>query len=126
MKLLKQPTDYSCGQTCVAMIANVSPKEVIDIVNEEYKKGKNWAWRGTCARQLVKALKRLGIPSRRKLIKKKEGISLPSLCIVRLTITKERWAHWAVHKNGHILDPYYGKDPNWPKKAHITSYLEIL
>ena len=125
MKLLKQPTDYTCGQTSVAMVANVP----VDYVRKIMKKGwnkKHWFGEKTSTKDLVRALRVLGVSSRRKLRRKKEGESLPNFCIIHLVETGVRWGHWAVHRGGRVYDPYFGLDPEWPKGIHVSSYLEIL
>ena len=37
---IQQPTEYLCGQACVAMIANVSVDDVIRVMNNDQATGK--------------------------------------------------------------------------------------
>ena len=36
---IEQPTEYLCGQACVAMLANVSVDEVIQVMNNDRSTG---------------------------------------------------------------------------------------
>ena len=40
IQYIKQPTEYLCGQACVAMLANVSVDEVIKVINNDKGTGK--------------------------------------------------------------------------------------
>ena len=40
IQCIKQPTEFLCGQACVAMIANVSVNEVIQVMNNDNATGK--------------------------------------------------------------------------------------
>ncbi len=40
IKYIKQPTEYLCGQACVAMIANVSVDDVIQVMHNDKGTGK--------------------------------------------------------------------------------------
>lgn len=40
IKYIKQPTEYLCGQACVAMIANASVDEVIQVMQNDKGTGK--------------------------------------------------------------------------------------
>jgi len=125
MRLIRQPTDYTCGQSCIAMISGTPIGEVRKITKSGWNK-RHWFGEKTSTSDLVRALRVLGIRSRRKLRRKIEGTSLPKTCIAKLCITGVRWGHWVVVHENRILDPYYGINPCWPKGTHITSYLEIL
>jgi hypothetical protein len=122
MKLQKQPTDYTCGQTCVAMVADLPVEIVIAVV----KKGPA-LWKGaTRTKHLVRALKVLEIRCRRKLRRIKPEMSLPETCICVMRITGKRWGHWVVVHKQQIFDPCGGMNPQYRYGEHITSYLEIL
>ena len=49
---IEQPTEYLCGQACVAMLANVSVDEVIQVINNDKSAGK---------KDIEKALEHYGI-----------------------------------------------------------------
>lgn len=40
IKYIKQPTEYLCGQACVAMIANVPVDDVIQVMHNDKGTGK--------------------------------------------------------------------------------------
>ncbi len=40
IKYIKQPTEYLCGQACVAMIANVPADDVIQVMHNDKGTGK--------------------------------------------------------------------------------------
>ena len=40
IQYIQQPTEYLCGQACVAMIANVSVDDVILVMNNDKATGK--------------------------------------------------------------------------------------
>lgn len=48
----KQPTEYLCGQACVAMLANVSIDKVIEVIHND---------KGTGKKELAIALEHFGI-----------------------------------------------------------------
>ena len=43
---IKQPTDYLCGQSCVAMLAGVTVEEVVSVM-------KNHIWRFLLTKKLI-------------------------------------------------------------------------
>ena len=54
---IKQPTEYLCGQTCVAMIANASVDDVIRVMGTDKGTGKRtlkklWLIMGLCRQKL--------------------------------------------------------------------------
>ena len=53
----EQPTEYLCGQACVAMLANVSVDEVIQVINNDKSAGK---------KDIEKALEHYGIAQAKK------------------------------------------------------------
>lgn len=52
MQYIKQPTEYLCGQACVAMLAGVSVDEVIDVIQND---------KGTGKKELALALRHFGV-----------------------------------------------------------------
>lgn len=40
IKYIKQPTEYLCGQVCVAMIANVPVDDVIQVMHNDKEIGR--------------------------------------------------------------------------------------
>ncbi len=119
-----QPSGSSlCGQTCVAMIAEVSLEESIEAFG-----GKNG---GTRTKDVVTALQKLGIQCDEKLTRFK-GI-LPDVSIVKLHFDDVTGTHWTLWCNGRFYDPSrYGNSSlntsktEYPEGVRITSYLPIF
>jgi len=65
---IKQPTEYLCGQACVAMIANVSVDEVIRIMKHDHATGK---------KDIEKALEHYGIKQAKTMTKADNNTPLP-------------------------------------------------
>lgn len=40
IKYIKQPTDYLCGQTCIAMLAGVTVEGVVSVMKNDKGTGK--------------------------------------------------------------------------------------
>lgn len=124
MRHLIQPEGSGlCGQTCIAMAADVSLDRACDVVGHR-KLG------GTTTREVVHALRELGVPcaSSLKRISRLRPV-LPKRCIVAIHRPKEpgrhrgRW-HWMLHWDGRMFDP----GDAWPEAYRdwrITSVLEI-
>ena len=130
MKLLIQPTDYTCGQTCVAMVSGQPVDKVRKIFKEGFGK-KHWFGEKTSTKDMVRALRILKIRSRRKIERMTKHTILPRLCIARIRfLGSKSISHWVVCDNTgdrlQVLDPWYGNDKNWPPGTHITSFIEIL
>lgn len=101
-----------CGQTCVAMVANVSIEEAIEAV------GKHGL---TNTRHLINGLRRLGIDCDKKLLPVRRA-TFPPLCIAKVRF-KDSWKfHWIVLHHGVRYDP---QGFHLPSDARITSYLKI-
>jgi len=121
MKILKQPTNYTCGQTCVAMLAGITVEKAIEVVD---KKG------DTSGNDLIKALNKLNIKCSDRLERSKG--KLPKLAIIKYTWKNriKEGSHWILCNNGKFYNPYYGvldspftnDSYNWQK---IVSYIEI-
>ena len=60
IKYIKQPTEYLCGQACVAMIANVSVDDVIQVMHND---------KGTGKKDIAKALEHYGITQAKTMTK---------------------------------------------------------
>ena len=61
---IEQPTEYLCGQACVAMLANVSIDEVIQVMNNDKSTGK---------KDIEKALNHYGIAQAKTMKKADNG-----------------------------------------------------
>lgn len=111
---IKEPTGYLCGQSCVAMLANVSVYEVINIVGTD---------KGTSKQDLKKALDYYGIRYAPKSMKYAPETSLPELCIIRMILPG--YSHWGVYFKGFYYDPEFGVLNECPPKAKIFQVWEI-
>ena len=121
MRLQHQPNKLTCGQTAVAIASGVPVRKAIAIFGHDHD---------TRTYEVKIALKKLGLKcdTRRRRVSKLR--SLPPFCLIFLRSNLVRWGHWAVHYEGKILDPWYGridaKKMNYPyKDIYISSYLEI-
>lgn len=78
---IKQPTEYLCGQACVAMLAGVTVEEVVSVMKND---------KGTGKKDIEKALNYYGI-SQAKTMKKADNSSvLPKVCILKVLLPKYR------------------------------------
>ena len=119
MKLMKQPTVTSCGQTCVAMICRIEWEEACAAVG---KRGK------TSAKDLIKALRKYGfsVPDRLTRLNGRPIPRAPGTFILRLRYAKpSKASHWVVCHYENILDPAYGFNPTRRDGDRYTSYLPI-
>ena len=119
MKHISQPPGSSCcGQACVAMIAGISLKDSISV----FGKGGE-----TETREIVAALRKLGISCGDKLIRMKKGINPPLCCIMVLHydgVPIRHW-HWVVYYYGLYYDPGEGIGIGYKSGVRITSFLPV-
>ena len=100
---LVQPTDDTCGQTCVAMLAGTDINSTIAATK---------AFNGCFTADLQRGLQIHGIrcgterqwPWRRK----PSGWRVPDAAIITVSPKHERWHHAVVLHNGIIYDPSLG------------------
>lgn len=109
MKIKLQPKGSNlCGQTCVAMIADISLDDAISSVG---KRGL------TNTKDIANALRKLGFECADKVTRYKNGLGSEfCLCVVESK-------HWVVYKDGLFYDPAYGILLWIPI---VTSYLNII
>jgi hypothetical protein len=126
---MQQPEGSSlCGQTCVAMIAGVTLEESIAAFG-----GKRGATR---TKDLVNALRKLGINCGDPPLVKIKYQCYPDTCIVKLHIDHpdlKKSTHWVVWHNGKYYDPsylgqytLYCNKGMYPEGIRATSYLSIF
>lgn len=102
MKLLRQPTPSTCGQTCVAMLAGIELHTAIDVVGHA---------RGTRRREIRRVLERLGCRVGDLHTLAPDELPDPNargLLEVRLPFGSDlRWrGHWAALDGcGFVFDP---------------------
>ena len=114
IKYLKQPTEYLCGQTCVAMLADVPVDEVIIVMQND---------KGTGKKDIEKVLNYYGIKQSKTMIKADNSSVLPKTCILKVLLPK--YGHWILFHDGMYYDPEFGLMGELYHKARIQSYLEI-
>lgn len=83
IKFMKQPTEYLCGQTCVAMLAGVTVEEVVSVMNND---------KGTGKKDIEKALNYYGIRQARTMTKADNKSVLPKVCILKVLLPG--YGHW--------------------------------
>ena len=112
---IQQPTEYLCGQACVAMIANVSVEDVIRVMNNDKSTGK---------KDIERALAHYGIRQAKKMTKADNHTPLPSVCIIKALLPK--YSHWILYNHGKYYDPEFGLTDELYYKAKVQSYLELF
>ena len=111
---IKEPTDLQCGQAVIAMLADKTVDEIIDIVKTN---------RETTLKQMFSALEVLNIKYNRERIEVKNASELPEICILSLE-TPRCW-HWSLYFKGTFYDPEHGVLSNYPT-SNRRYYWEIL
>lgn len=117
MKLVKQPTGSNqCGQACVATVCGLSLEESLMIF---CRKG------ATRTKQLIQALRQMGIACGDKLIR---GFPKGCSAILKFTHPSGR-SHWVVWHKNKYYDPVAGvfrKVPRWLEPSRVTSHLKLI
>ncbi len=99
MKILQQPSNRSCGQTCVAMATGIPLDTVFDIFGHRIS---------TTTKELTRALNHLGYkPKVIYNIKNKPVSALPKSIIA--VKNSDHW-HWVLYNKSKFYDPYYAED----------------
>lgn len=111
---IKQPTEYLCGQACVAMLAGVTVEEVVSVMKND---------KGTGKKDIEKALNYYGIGQAKTMTKADNFSVLPKACILKVLLPK--YGHWILYYDGKYYDPEFGLMEELYPKARIQSYLEI-
>ncbi len=112
---IKQPTDYLCGQTCVAMLAGVTVEEVVSVMKND---------KGTGKKDIEKALNYYGISQAKTMTKADNSSVLPKVCILKVLLPQ--YGHWILYYDGKYYDPEFGVMEELYQKARIQSYLKIF
>ena len=112
---IKQPTEYLCGQACVAMLAGVTVEEVVSVMQND---------KGTGKKDIEKALNYYGIEQAKMMTKADNFSVLPKVCILKVLLPK--YSHWILYYDGKYYDPEFGLMEELYHKARIQSYLEIF
>lgn len=112
---MKQPTEYLCGQTCVAMLAGVTVEEVVSVMDND---------KGTGKKDIEKALNYYGIRQARTMTKADNKSVLPKACILKVLLPG--YGHWILYYDGKYYDPEFGLMDELYGRARIQSYLELF
>lgn len=112
---IEQPTEYLCGQACVAMLAGVTVEEVVSVMKND---------KGTGKKDIEAALNHYGIRQAKTMTKADNTSVLPKVCILKVLLPK--YAHWILYYDGKYYDPEFGLTDTLYQKAGIQSYLEIF
>ncbi|MDR0446348.1 MAG: GNAT family N-acetyltransferase [Oscillospiraceae bacterium] len=113
---VKQPTEYLCGQSVIAMLAGVSVDEVIEVMQND---------KGTSTQELRDALKWYGLKTATKArLKYTEGAILPECCI--LSVKLPGYGHWSLYYESKYYDPEFGVLGRLPEQAKLRYYWEVL
>lgn len=112
---IEQPTEYLCGQACVAMLAGVTVEEVVSVMKND---------KGTGKKDIEAALNHYGIRQAKTMTKADNASVLPKVCILKVLLPK--YAHWILYYDGKYYDPEFGLTDTLYQKARIQSYLEIF
>lgn len=111
--LRQPPGSELCGQTCVAMAAGVTLDRACDVVGHR---------RATTTREIVRALRALGLRCANRLQRCSKWRAIPRRAIVHMRRDDGSASHWVLMWDGQIYDPDGGyPDPRWK----LISYLEI-
>ena len=116
MELIMQPTPETCGQACIAMIAEKTVEEVI----------KDMKTNGpTSIGQLIETLDFYGIKhaERNTRISKKNPV--PHEFSILTVHTNNGYTHWTLLCNGKYYDPEFGLIEGEYTYGKITSFLGI-
>lgn len=116
MELIMQPTPETCGQACIAMIAERPIEEVIrDMKTND----------PTSIGQLMEALDLYGIKhaERNTRISKKNPV--PHEFSILTVHTNNGYTHWTLLYDGKYYDPEFGLVEDKYTHGKITSFLGI-
>lgn len=115
IQYIKQPTGYLCGQSVIAMLADVSVDEVIAVMEND---------KGTGIPMMRDALRYYGLKTTTNArVKYIEESTLPECCIFSVRLPE--YGHWSLYYKGKFYDPEFGILDELPKNARLVSYWEI-
>lgn len=114
IQYMKQPTEYLCGQACVAMLANVSVDEVIEVIHND---------KGTGKKELATALEHFGVSCAKTMTRADNNTKLPDTCILKVLLPQ--YSHWVLYHKGKYYDPEFGLLDELYPGERIQSYWEI-
>ena len=116
MKLIMQPTDTTCGQACIAMIAG---KEVQEVIRDMKTDGP------TSIGQLIEILDFYGIGHAEKNTRISKKNPVPYEYSILTVHTNAGYTHWTLLFDGKYYDPEFGLVEGEYTYGKITSFLGI-
>lgn len=116
MELIMQPTFTTCGQACIAMIAN---KDIEEVIKDMKTDGP------TSIGQLIEILDFYGIEhaEKNKRISKKNPV--PYKYSILTVHTNAGYTHWTLLYDNKYFDPEFGLIEGEYTHGKITSFLEV-
>lgn len=110
---IKELTDLQCGQAVIAMLADKTPQDIVNLLQNEKE---------TTLKEMFYLLDYYGISydKQRKEVSKKE--ELPKVAVLSLE-TPRCW-HWSLYFDGIFYDPEHGVLEDFPE-AKRKYYWEI-
>jgi hypothetical protein len=115
IKYIKEPTGYLCGQSVIAMLADVSVDEVIEVMQTD---------KGTSVSAIDEALAYYGFKHSKSRKRYYESVNLPDICILSLQLPG--YGHWSLYYQGTFYDPELGILNELPSKAKLCYYWTIF
>ncbi len=103
VKHIYEPNPLACGQAVLAMLSGVSVEEIFKLVNTEKE---------TTLKDMMLALKALGISFKEQRVEVKNKEDLPRVALLSLE-TPKCW-HWSLFFDGIFYDPEYGVLNDFP------------
>jgi len=122
LKKLQQPTHETCCQTCLALIAKKTIRDIVDLTNKS---------RGMFLCHVIEVLKNFKIKHDK--VRPSYGV-LPKVkqALIQILNNKHKTSHLVIKKNNKIFDPWDGKIFNIKEynKRHMKGkvynrYIEI-
>ena len=111
---LRQPQNGCCGQTCLAMLADISVDEVIDIM-------KSSKWQASMSK-VIETLDYFGFLHKKPIYTNGKKFDLPNCCI--LNVRGEKKSHLMIYYDGKYYDPTSGILLSY-EFENIICYIEI-
>lgn len=112
---ISQPTSLTCGQACIAMLANISIEEAIN------KMGTDGS---TEPIDIINGLRACGVKCGDSFVKiTEENPNYPPICV--LLVWFPSYGHWVVHYHGKFYDPEFGLLDECVPHGRIGSYLSV-
>lgn len=116
MKLVLQPTFETCGQACIAMIAD---KNIEEVIKDMKTSGP------TSIGQLIEALDFYGISHAERNTRISKKNPKPYEYSILTVHTNEGYTHWTLLYDNKYYDPEFGLIDGEYTHGKITSFLGI-